>query len=108
MPTNCRLQRGHRGMKSGCGGCGVPESINHVLQYCFIISVLKTVRHKALLRNLSGVLQRKGYEVDWEPQMRTTEGLRKQDLVATMGHLALVIDAHIVSDKIDMISIRIR
>ena len=49
-------------------------------------------------------MQRKGYEIKWEPHIRTTEGLQKPDLVATMGRLALVIDAHIVGDNDDMIA----
>ena len=44
MPTNCRFQRGRRGERSCRAGCGVPESIIHVLQHCFITSDGKTAR----------------------------------------------------------------
>ena len=66
----------------------------------------KPTRNNAPLRYLSGVLQRKGYEVEWEQHIRTAEGLRKPDLLATMGRLALVIDAHIVGNNVDMINTR--
>ena len=50
------------------------------------------------------MLQRKGYNIKWEPYIRTVEGLLKTDFVATMGRLALVMDAHIVSDNVDMMA----
>ena len=82
------------------------EIINHVLQHCFITSDAKHARHDAPLRHLSGVLQRKAYRIEWEPHIKRTEGLRKPDLVATMGRLALVIDAHIVGDNVDTMTAR--
>ena len=84
----------------------IPESINHVLQHCFTTSNAKHARHNEPLRHLSGVLQRNGYEVEWEPHIRAAEGLGKPDPVATMGHLALVIDANIVGDNVDMMAAR--
>ena len=56
-------------------------------------------------RNLSGVLQRKGCEIKWEPHVKTAEGLRKPDLVFVMGRLALVIGAHMVGDNFDMMAV---
>ena len=52
------------------------------------------------------MLQRKGYDVEWEPHIRTAEGLRKPDLVATVGRLVLVIDAQIIGDNVDMMAAR--
>ena len=54
--------------------------------------------------HVRGFIQRKRYEVEWEPHIRTVEGLRKPDLVATMDHLALIIEAHIFGDIVDMIA----
>ena len=106
MPTNFRLQRGQRGERSYRTGYGVPESIKHVIQNCLITSNAKTARHNAPLRHLSHVLQRKGYEVAWKPNIRAADGFRKPDLVAIMGRFALVIDAHIVGDNVDMMAAR--
>ena len=75
MPTICRLQRGRQGERNCCAGCGVLESISHVLQHCVKTSDAKTARHNAPLRHLSGVLQRKSYEVEWEPHIRTARDL---------------------------------
>ena len=83
----------------------VPESINHVLQN-FITSDVKTAWHNAPLCNLSGVLQCKGDEVEWESHLKTAEGHRKLDLMDSMGCLALVIDAHITGDNVDMMAVR--
>ena len=94
MPTNCLFQRGWKGEKRSRAGCGVLRN-----QRC------EARTHNAPLRQMSGVLQRKGYEVEWEPHIRTSEGLRKPDLVASMGRLALIIDAHIVGDNVDMMAV---
>ena len=51
-------------------------------------------------------MERKGYEVEWEPHIRTTEGLRKPDHLVTIGRLALVTDAHVVGDKVDTMAAR--
>ena len=61
--------------------------------------------HKSLLHHLSDVLQRKSYECEWEPHIRTAKGLRKPDLVFVMGRLALVIGAHMVGDNFDMMAV---
>ena len=62
--------------------------------------------HTALFYHLSGVLQRKGYQVEWKPHISTAKGLRKPDLMATMWMLALVIDVHIFVGKVDMMVVR--
>ena len=80
-------------------GYGVPESINHVLQHCFITDGAKQDQEDVSFRYLSGVLQCKGYQVEWEPRIRNTEGLGKFDLVATMASFDMVIDSYIVGDN---------
>ena len=44
-------------------------------------------------------LRRQGFEVQEEPHYRTQEGLKKPDIVATMGTHGLVIDAQIVGEQ---------
>ena len=43
------------------------------------------------------------YVVEWEPQIRNNEVLRKPNLMATIGRLVLVIDVQIVDSDIDVI-----
>lgn len=43
-----------------------------------------------------------GYTVSVEPRLQTDVGLRKLDLVAKMGVTALVLDAQVVNDQIDL------
>ena len=51
------LRRGWQAEKSCRGGCRVHETINDMLQHCFIIRDLNHARHDALLHHLSIVLQ---------------------------------------------------
>ena len=55
LPVSERLVRQEELLRRGAE-CGVPESINHVLQHRFITSDTKTARYNASLRHLSGVL----------------------------------------------------
>ena len=52
-----------------------------------------------VLSYLGRKLQRQGFEVQEKPHYRTQEGLRKPDIVATMGILGLVIYAQIVGEQ---------
>ena len=69
-------------------------------------TLLHNQRCKARTAHLSGVLQCKGYEVEWEQHIRIVECLRKPNLVATIARLALVIEAHIVGDNFEMMAAR--
>jgi len=40
-----------------------------------------------------------GYEIYQEPHYRTSLGLGKPDLVATLGRTAIVVDAQVVSEQ---------
>ena len=44
MPTNCQLQRDLQGEKNYRARCGVPETINYVVQLCFLTSNAKHAR----------------------------------------------------------------
>ena len=71
---------------------------NYVLQICPRAHKARIDRHVSYLgRNL----RRQGFEVQEEPHYRTPKGLRRPDIVATMGTLGLVIDAQIVGEKSD-------
>ena len=75
---------------------------NHVLQICPRAHKARIDRHDAVLSYLGRNLRRQGFEVREEPHYRTQEGLRKPDIVATMGPLGLVIDAQIAGEQSDL------
>ena len=78
------------------------ETNNHVLQICPCAHKARIGRHNAVLSYLGHNLRRQGFEVQEEPHYRTQEGLRKPDIVATMGTLRLVIYAQIVGEQSDL------
>ena len=78
------------------------ETNNHVLQICPRAHKARIDRHDAVLSYLGRSLRRQGFEVQEEPHYWTQEGLRKPDIVATMGTLGLVIDAQIVGEQSDL------
>lgn len=47
-------------------------------------------------------LEKQEYTVNVEPKIETDEGIRKPDIVAKRGETALIIDAQIVNDQIDL------
>ena len=78
------------------------ETNSHVLQICPCAHKARINRHDAVLSFLGRNLRCQGFEVQEEPHYQTQEGLRKPDIMATMGTLGLVIDAQIVGEKSDL------
>lgn len=44
----------------------------------------------------------KGFTVESAPHFITSEGLRKLDLVASLGQTSVVVDAQVVGDQVDL------
>lgn len=42
------------------------------------------------------------YAVELEPKIKTEDGLRKPDIIATLGKTSIVLDGQVVSDKHDL------
>ena len=109
LPTRSRMTRGR---PEGTGdrlcrvGCMAQETNNHVLQIFPCAHKARIDRHDAVLSYLGRNLRRQGFEVQEEPHYRTQEGLRKPDIVATMGTLGLVIETQIVSEQSDLERVR--
>ena len=64
-----------------------------MLQHCFITSDAKSAWNNAPLRHLSGVLQHKGYEIEWEPHIMIAERTSKTAL--RKKTLKLSINTHV-------------
>ena len=78
------------------------DTNNYVLQIYPRAHKARIDRHDAVLSNLGCNLLRLGFEIQEEPHYLTQEGLRKPDIVATMGILGLVIDVQIVGEQCDL------
>ncbi|CAB0033470.1 unnamed protein product, partial [Trichogramma brassicae] len=106
LPTRSRLTRGRHGDRQCRAGCRAQETNNHVLQICPRAHAARIKRHDAVANFISRSLTRQGFELRSEPRIPTSIGVRKPDLVATMGDLAVVLDVQIAGDQVDLDYVR--
>ncbi|CAB0043079.1 unnamed protein product [Trichogramma brassicae] len=106
LPTRSRLTRGRHGDRQCRAGCRAQETNNHVLQICPRAHAARIKRHDAVANFISRSLTRQGFEVRSKPRISTSIGVRKPDLVATMGDLAVVLDVQIAGDQVDLDYVR--
>ncbi|CAK9796556.1 Retrovirus-related Pol polyprotein from type-2 retrotransposable element R2DM [Anthophora plagiata] len=95
LPTRSRTSRGRYADRQCRAGCIEPETFNHVVQHCHRTHGLRIKRHDAIVAYIARNLSRQGYRVTREPSYTTDEGIRKPDLVATMGKTTIVVDAQV-------------
>lgn len=102
LPTRSRTSRGRVRDRFCRAGCNYPETLNHVIQQCHRTHSARINRHDAVAAYVAQKLEKKDYVVHVEPRIETPEGIRKPDLVAVRGNMALVIDAQVVNDQINL------
>lgn len=101
MPTRARTSRGRAKDLSCRAGCGCVETQNHILQQCHRTHDTRIKRHDSVAQYVGKKLQENNYIVEREPKIRTPQGLRKPDIVASRNGISFVLDAQIISDKYD-------
>ncbi|CAL7932882.1 unnamed protein product [Xylocopa violacea] len=99
LPTRSRISRGRRLERQCRAGCLAPETLNHVVQQCHRSHAARIKRHNALTHYMERNLRTMGFQVDSEPHFNTQEGLRKPDIVGSLGNTAFVIDAQVVGEQ---------
>lgn len=99
LPTKSRSSRGRTQDRRCKAGCFAQETLNHVLQQCHRTHAARIKRHDAILNYMEHRIRRCGYR---EPHYLTTFGLRKPDMTAVLGQTAVVIDAQVVSEQVDL------
>lgn len=102
LPTNSRSKRGRIASRRCRAGCNEIEKLNHIMQRCHRTHAARVARHDAVVFYLARALKKKYERVDVEPHFQTPEGLRKPDLVAKLGQTALVVDAQVVGEQVDL------
>ncbi|KAG8172369.1 hypothetical protein JTE90_002505 [Oedothorax gibbosus] len=100
--TNSRLRRGRAGDRYCRAGCRCKETLNHILQNCARTHGKRIARHDHLVNSVKAHLEQKGSHVHSEPIFDTSMGKRKPDLIAIRQGSALVIDAQIVGESVDL------
>lgn len=102
LPSLSRTSRGRTQDRSCRAGCGVPETNNHIEQICHRTSRIRIKRHNAISNYIARSLNNQGYQVENEPTFTTTEGVRKPDIVATLGDTSFIVDTQIVGEQTDL------
>lgn len=83
-------------------GCNTTESLGHILQRCHRTDSTRIRRHDSIVDYVARRLRAIGWDVLVEPTMRTSEGRRFPDLVATRGEQAVILDAQVVGTRISL------
>lgn len=99
--TRLRAARGRPNAPILCDkGCRRVESLGHILQTCPVLAPERTSRHDRVLDLAVNILKKKpGNEVQKEPSIRTTAGLRRPDIIVYNGQRSTVMDVQITSDS---------
>lgn len=102
LPSLSRTSRGRTYDRSCRAGCGVPETNNHILQVCHKTNGIRIKRHNAISNYIARNLSNQGYRVENEPTFTTSEGVRKPDVIATLGDTSFIVDTQIVGEQTDL------
>lgn len=102
LPTRSRTTRGSTRERRCRAGCLAQETLNHVLQHCHRTHAARIRRHDAVLNYVERKICSGGYKVEREPRYMTALGLRKPDIVATLGQTAVILDAQVVSEQTNL------
>lgn len=102
IPTRSRTTRGRYADRRCRAGCAAQETLNHIVQHCHRTHGMRIKRHDAIAAYIARNMRRQGYQVQLEPIFQTDDGLRKPDLVATMGRTTIVVDAQVVSEQTNL------
>jgi CxxC motif-containing protein len=99
LPSKSRTTRGRARLDRQCrGGCDLIETTNHILQGCHRTHGSRVERHDSVVKFIKRSLDEKGWATNLEPRLSTSAGIRKPDLIAITENVAVVVDAHIVTD----------
>lgn len=99
LPSKVRCARG----STNCDACVWAETLSHIIQVCPKTHFERLARHNNVVEWVVKVATRRGYECRVEVVIESTRGVVRPDLVLTReGREALVIDATVVSNAIDL------
>lgn len=78
------------------------ETAARVIQSCYRTLGGRIKRHYAFRRTLAAGLEQRGWRVEQEAAIRTSEGLRKPDIIARKEDVATIVDAQVVSGALPL------
>lgn len=100
LPTRSRSARNQPSKTKQCRtpGCFDKETLAHVSQLCHSVHGMRIKRHDNIGRTLLRELKSSGFKVEWEPRFKTSNGIRKPDIIARKGDKTYVVDIQVVGD----------
>ena len=100
LPTREQATRGGRPGERVCRGCkNYMETLSHILQKCPRTHGLRIQRHDSITRLIADECIKRGWQVTWEPRIRTSSGLKKPDLIISKEYKTAIVDVTIVWDS---------
>lgn len=102
LPTKSRTARSRLKDRQCRAGCNKAETLNHIKQQCHRTHGAHIKRHDAIASYVCRSLEVQGYKVAVEPKINTDAGVRKPDIIGKLGMTALILDAQVVNDQIDL------
>lgn len=102
LPCRARCKRGRAAAKLCRGGCNVLETNNHILQQCHRTHGPRIKRHNAVADYVAKLMVDDGYAVHKEPRIRVGAEFLVPDVIGVKAGDVVVVDAQVVSDKIDV------
>jgi hypothetical protein len=80
----------------------VQETTAHTIQQCHRTHGGRIERHNCVARFVAKSMESRGWRVHEEPNIRTSVGLRKPDIIAVKGGVGVIVDAQVVSGRIPL------
>jgi hypothetical protein len=100
LRTKCRNARGRNVERESiiCRGlCGVPETLNHILQSCAVTHDVRCARHNRIVRLIEQKMKNSVDEILVEPIVRIPGTYLKPDIVVCKGKVIFVLDVTVVA-----------
>ena len=101
LPTRAYFALRYPGKVVQCrAGCGVPETVAHIMQSCMRNKGAMIRRHDGVVDIINRALIKLGYETFVEQVFHTSIGTRKPDIVAVKDGRIYVIDPTVCGEKV--------
>lgn len=80
----------------------MPETLNHLLQVCYVTHTSRIKRHDAVVKLVARELDNKQFSVFAERLYQTPVGALKPDIVAFREDKIVVVDVQVINDQFNL------
>lgn len=100
--SKSRSARGREKDKNCRRGCGMVETLNHVLQTCYSTHFCRVKRHDNLVNYIRRIVHDRGITAHHEPKFKVVNSTLKPDLVLYTQDRVHVLDIQVVNDQFSL------